>query len=286
MPVFPVDFRKMLTFTLRSASIVNFRKGEILKATLLKLGVLFFFFVIPARGHFQLLVPSNDIVEDPSDNVIEINCVFCHPFEGEVMNMVRPAEFGVVIRDGDKIDLLKTLSEYEIKGLSAWRADYTIGQPGDHVFYVVPKPYWEPAEETFIVHYTKVIVSGFGLESGWDAELGLKTEIVPLTRPYGLYAGNVFQGLVLVNGKPAPSTEVEVEYYNREGKYKAPATPYVTQVVKTDVNGVFSYAMPVAGWWGFAALNEAEEKMVNAVDGKSYPVEIGALIWIRTADMK
>jgi cobalt/nickel transport protein len=159
-------------------------------------------------------------------------------------------------------------------------------QPGDHVFYVVPEPYWEPAEETFIIHYTKVIVNAFGLESGWDAEVGLKTEIIPLTRPYGLYAGNIFQGMVLVDGKPAPFTEVEVEYYNKDGKYSAPAAPFVTQVVKADANGVFSYAMPVAGWWGFAALNQGEDKVVSAADGKSYPVELGALIWIRTSAMK
>lgn len=55
-----------------------------------------------------------------------------------------------------------------------------------------PKPYFEPAEDCYIIHYTKTVVSAFGLE-GWDRELGLKTEIVPLTRPFGLYAGNVFQ---------------------------------------------------------------------------------------------
>jgi cobalt/nickel transport protein len=257
-----------------------------MKATFMRTAMLIFFLAIPMRAHFQLLVPNSDIVEDPAANTIDINCIFCHPFEGETMNMVYPSEFGVVIKGGNKVDLLTTLAENKIDGLSAWRTEYKIEQPGDHVFYVIPKPYWEPAEETFIVHYTKVIVNGFGLELGWDAELGLKTEIVPLTRPYGIYAGNIFQGLVLVDGKPTPFTEVEVEYYNEDKTYSAPAAPYVTQVIKTDGDGVFSYAMPVAGWWGFAALNEAEEKMVNPVDSKSYPVEIGALIWIRTVDMK
>ncbi len=241
---------------------------------------------VPLWGHFQLLVPSSDIIEDPSSSVIDIECVFCHPFEGDVMNMAYPSEFGVMIKGDKKVDLLATLIENKMGGMSAWRAEYNMKQPGDHVFYVVPEPYWEPAEETYIVHYTKVVVNGFGLESGWDSEVGLKTEIVPLTRPYGLYAGNIFRGLVLVEGSPAPFTEVEVEYYNIERKYSAPAAPFVTQVVKADANGVFSYVMPVAGWWGFAALNEAEEKVVKDVDGKSYPVEIGALIWVRTVEMR
>ena len=140
------------------------------------------------------------------------------------------------------------------------------------------------SEDSFIVHYTKVIVNAFGLEAGWDEELGLKTEIVPLTRPYGLYTGNVFQGIVKVNGEPAPFTEVEVEYFNEGGKVKAPADPMITQVVKTDTNGVFTYAMPKTGWWGFAALNEDENTMTR--DGKEYPVEIGAVIWVQTHNME
>jgi cobalt/nickel transport protein len=256
------------------------------KANLLRLATIAFLYVIPLRGHFQMIIPGEDIVEEQSKSTMTIDCRFCHPFEGEILNMAYPAEFGVIIRDGDKVDLRKTLSEYKIEGLSAWHANYKMNQPGDHVFYIVPEPYWEPAEEIFIIHYTKVIVSGYGLESGWDAEVGMKTEIIPMTRPYGLYAGNIFQGMVLVDGKPAPFTEVEVEYYNKDGKYIAPAAPFITQVVKADANGVFSYAMPAAGWWAFAALNEAEEKLTNPTDGESYPVEIGALIWVRTAEMK
>jgi cobalt/nickel transport protein len=257
-----------------------------IKINLLMIATITYLLVVPLRGHFQLLIPGSDIIEDPTNSTTGINCMFCHPFEGEIMNMAYPAEFGVMIKGGNRVDLLTTLSENKIEGLSTWRTNYKLKQPGDHVFYVVPEPYWEPAEETFIIHYTKVIVNAFGLESGWDAEVGLKTEIIPLTRPYGLYAGNIFQGMVLVDGKPAPFTEVEVEYYNKDGKYSAPAAPFVTQVVKADANGVFSYAMPVAGWWGFAALNQGEDKVVSAADGKSYPVELGALIWIRASAMK
>ena len=253
--------------------------------TLVTLLFMFCLSISSASAHFQMVIPSDEIISQTENKKITLTAMFNHPFEGEYMNMEKPAQFGVSNR-GKKIDLLNLLNSYKIKDHQAWKADYKIKKPGDYIFYIEPKPYWEPAEETFIVHYTKVIVNGFGLELGWDAELGLKTEIVPLVRPYGLYAGNMFQGLVLVNGKPAPFTEVEVEYYNREGKYKSPAGPYVTQVIKTDGDGIFSYSMPVAGWWGFAALNEAEEKMVNPVDDKSYPVEIGALIWIRTVDMK
>jgi len=57
------------------------------------------------------------------------------------------------------------------------------------------------------------VVTAFGDDEGWDREVGLKTEIVPLSKPYGLYAGNVFQGMVKLDGKPVPFCEAEVEYY-------------------------------------------------------------------------
>ena len=63
-----------------------------------------------------------------------------------------------------------------------------------------------------------------------------------------------------------------------------PADPYVTQVVKADGNGVFSYAMPKAGWWAFAALSEADWTIKQ--DGQEKGVEIGAVFWVFTRDMK
>ena len=39
------------------------------------------------------------------------------------------------------------------------------------------------------------------MDEGWDAEVGLNTEIVPLTKPYALYEGNLFQGVVKLDGE-------------------------------------------------------------------------------------
>ncbi len=234
-------------------------------------------------AHFGMVIPSDDIVSKEDNKKIVLQVQFIHPFEGQYMNMEKPKAFGV-LDGGEKTDLLPTLKKREVKGFTTWETTYRIRRPGDKVFFVEPAPYWEPAEETYIIHYTKVIVNALGLEDGWDSELGLKTEIVPLTRPYGLWAGNVFQGVVKVDGKPAPHAEVEVEYYNEDGKIKSPAEPYITQVIKADGNGVFTYAMPKAGWWGFAALSTAGYKLEH--DGGEYPVEIGALLWVRTREMK
>ncbi len=237
-------------------------------------------------AHFQMVLPSTNIVEDQKSATITIDLLFCHPFEQAYMNMAKPVQFGVIINGEKKENLLNGLKEKKVGDFSTWNASYRLKQPGDYLFYVEPAPYWEPAEEKFIVHYTKTVVNGFGMQRGWDAEIGLETEIIPLTRPYGLYAGNVFCGLVKVKGKPAPFTDVEVEYYNIDKKYTAPKEPYITQVIKTDAQGVFVYAIPKPGWWGFAALSEREMRMLNREDNKEYPVEIGAVIWVYIEEMK
>lgn len=244
---------------------------------------LFLVLSVSAFAHFGMIIPSDDMVTQSENRNITLDVKFIHPMEGHYMNMAKPARFGVIAQ-GEKIDLLNSLIEKKVNDFSTWQADYKIKRPGDHMFYVEPEPYWEPAEDCFIIHYTKVIVNSLGMEEGWDKEAGLKTEIVPLTRPYGLWTGNIFQGIVKVNGQPVPYAEVEVEYYNQDGKVKWPADPMITQVVKTDKNGVFSYAMPKAGWWGFAALNEDGEKIKHNGEPKS--VEIGAVLWVKTHDMK
>lgn len=241
-----------------------------------------------AKAHFQMIIPSDDMVKQTESRTLNLDLLFWHPLEGIGMNMVKPERFGVIAK-GKNQDLLSTLKatkkkDREGNSMDTFEAKYSLKRPGDHIFYVQPQPYWEPAEESFIVHYTKVVVNAFGMEEGWDKEVGLKTEIVPLTRPYGLWTNNVFQGIVKVNGKPVPYSEVEVEYYAEGAAIKPPADPMITQVVKADQNGVFTYAMPKAGWWGFAALNEDDKTMKH--DGKDYPVEIGAVFWVHTHDMK
>ena len=69
---------------------------------------------------------------------------------------------------------------------------------------------------------------------------------------------------------------VEVEFYNVDHRIKAPNDIFITQQVKTDKNGVFSYAVPWEGWWGFAALNDADFKIKK--DGQDKDVELGAVL--------
>lgn len=268
---------------------MNSRK--ILFATLIAAATL-----VPAaesRAHFGVIVPSDDIVSQDDSKKIGIEVKFIHPMEQQYMEMEKPKRFGV-LHGGSKTDLLASLEATKGKGpeqtreFTFWKAEYRIKRPGDYTFYVEPTPYWEPAEDLFIVHYTKVCVNALGLEQGWDEPVGLETEIIPKTRPYGLWTGNLFTGQVLLHGKPVADAEIEVEYLNESPGnltvVRPPSDPYVTQVVKADANGIFSYAMPKAGWWGFAALNQADWKLRH--EGEEKNVEIGAVYWVHAIDLK
>jgi len=237
-----------------------------------------------ANAHFQELIPSTEIVDAETGNQVQLQMRFTHPMErGPVMTMGEPVRFGVLGPEGIE-DLKAGLTAQTVEGKTAYSASYRVKQPGDYVFFIEPAPYWEPAEGVMIVHHTKVVVDAYGAEEGWDRMVGLPVEIEPLVRPYGLWTGNLFRGVVKKQDEPVPFAEVEVEWRN-DGSVTPPAGPFITQVIKADANGVFAYAMPRAGWWGFAALLEGDAPMTNP-QGKEVPVENGALIWVRARDMR
>ncbi|MFN3891848.1 MAG: DUF4198 domain-containing protein [Beijerinckiaceae bacterium] len=245
------------------------------------IGIGFALAATGAQAHFQQIIPSADVAEP--GQTVGIELVFTHPMErGPVMEMKKPRRFGALV-DGKFQDLSGTLKSARRQDKTIWTSSWKPAQPGVGIFYVEPEPYWEPAEGKYIVHHAKVVVDAGATGKDWDAMVGAPVEIEPLVRPTGLWAGNLFQGIVRKNGKPVPFAEVEVEFMN-DGSVKPPNDAFVTQVIKADGNGVFTYAMPRAGWWGFAALIEGDEKM-KSPSGEDAPVELGALIWVKATAM-
>lgn len=231
----------------------------------------------PVSAHFGMLIPSANMVMQDDPRNVALTLSFSHPMEMVGMPMAKPKQFKVLAGE-THTDLRDQLTPIKVMGHEAWYMDYLLRRPGVYTFYMEPEPYWEPTEDCFIVHITKTVVAAFGDEAGWDAEAGLKTEIVPLTRPFGLYAGNLFQGIVKMDGKPVPYAEVEVEFYNSDRKAEIINDYMVTQVAKADGNGVFSYAAPAPGWWGFSALNTADYTITH--EGREKEVELGAVLWV------
>lgn len=238
-----------------------------------------------ASAHFQMVLPSDDLINDGEETKLEIQLLFTHPSEAShTMNMEKPIKFGVLHKGREK-DLTNTLESFTYHGGKAWKTTYDVRGFGDFVFYLEPAPYYESMEDKYITQITKVVVNNLGMPTDWDAELGLKAEIVPLNKPYGLWTGNVFQGIVKMDGKPVPYAEIEVEHLNSHSfsglvgeKQEFPSDAHVTQVIRADKNGVFTYGIPKSGWWGFAALMEG--KSINDKDH-----EVGAVMWIKAYDM-
>jgi cobalt/nickel transport protein len=230
-----------------------------------------------AIGHFGMVIPSENITTPQKKNV-QLSLSFSHPFEGIGMDLTKPEKFFMVM-DGIQTDLSTTLQQDKVMDHAAWQSDVEIKRPGVYWFVMEPKPYWEPAEDIFIIHYSKTVVAAFGADQGWDQPVGLATEIIPLLRPFGNFVGNSFTGRVLLKGKPVANTEVEVEFYNKDMQIRTASDYHVTQVIKTDDNGIFTFTCPLPGWWGFAALNKADYTL-KAPDGTDKGVELGAILWV------
>jgi cobalt/nickel transport protein len=225
-----------------------------------------------------MVIPSKPTVMDAADPQVDFEIKFWHPFENAGMSLVKPKAF-TLYTGGEATDLLGELQERTVGDLTTWTLAWKAARPGEYAFVMEPEPYWEPAEDKFIIHYTKAYVDAFGDDEGWSEPLGVKTEIVPMAKPGGMYAGNTFTGKVLVDGKPAAAAEVEVEWYPGPAlKGDAPYASMVTQAVLTDGEGNFSFTPTAPGWWGFAALTDAGYKLQQ--DGQDKDVELGGVLWV------
>ncbi len=233
-----------------------------------------------AQAHFILLRPSTDIVELPQRE-IKIETKFTHPMEGGPNMDYHIKRSGAFI-DGKvyPIKWKKIMIPAEKgskKRVPMYIATFRLKRPGVYQIFVDPKPYFEPAEGRFIKQITKVYVEAYGLENGWNRRIGLKAEVVPLTRPFGIWEGNTVRARVYINGKPAANARVEIEYLNTR-HIRVPADAFITQVVRTDSQGYFTYTIPWAGWWGFSVIGYGGKREHK---GKLYPVELDAVMWVK-----
>jgi len=255
-----------------------------------------------ALAHFQMVYTPNTALTN--GKTIDFRHVFTHPFADEhTMNMGKqhdskkfsPVEEFYVINKGKKKDLKSTLKEITFKGnhnsAHAYASKYKARRMGDHVVVMKPAPYYESNEDVYIQQITKSIVNVAGTPTDWDAELGLKAEIVPLTKPYAIWEHGSFTGIVKSKGKAVPFAEIEVEYLNRDvnlktnsmgkDKIKAPQDAFVTIGIKANKDGEFTFAIPKAGFWGFCALGVGSDK-----EYKGKELSQDAVIWIEAKEMK
>ncbi|MCP4320978.1 MAG: DUF4198 domain-containing protein [Alteromonadales bacterium] len=246
-----------------------------------------------AHAHFQLLY-TPDLLRDKGGE-ISFKLPFTHPAaSGHVMGVDKPQQF-YMIKKGKKTDLINTISDIEwessIDKGHAYQADVKLRGLGDYVFFVKPSPYFEAEEDIYIQQITKTIVNVGNLPTDWNKDFGLTAEIVPLTKPYAIYEGGIFSGVVKSNGNAVPFAAVEVEFMNyapdmQKNRFSKtpimtpPAEVFVTQTIHADANGTFHFSLLKAGQWGFAALGIGEQKTYK---GKELSQD--AVIWVQATKL-
>ena len=251
--------------------------------------------VAPAAAHFLLPYAPQVLLEDRGD--LPLKLVFWHPHSvGPAMQMARPESIWMVHRE-TRVDLSASLSETvfdpgleesaghgESGPVAAWSAALPVKRAGDYVLAIAPAPYFEASEDKYIQQFTKVIFNRRGLPTDWSAPAGLTAEIMPLIKPYNIPAGGSFSGCVVADGAPVPGAEIEVERMSAAPELDAPgiaqpdggAMPGGAITLLAGPDGCFSFALPRAGWWGFAALGVGG---VTEHEGKELSQD--AVMWVR-----
>ncbi|MFH1488322.1 MAG: DUF4198 domain-containing protein, partial [Pseudomonadota bacterium] len=98
-----------------------------------------------SSAHFGMVIPSDSMIMQKERRKVLLTFSFSHPFEVVGMDLAKPADCAVVTA-GKKSRLLEGLKETRVMDKRAWMTEYEIKRPGVYTFYMVPEPYWEPAE--------------------------------------------------------------------------------------------------------------------------------------------
>ena len=187
-------------------------------------------------------------------------------------------------------DVTKKLEKVSLKGVKGkvdgYRLKFTPDERGDYVIEMTSAPTRLPGEKETIQDVVKVVVH-VQAQKGWDGVSSEGFGCAPMTRPYGLLPGAVFQvhytgwvkkGEKWPNSFPNSNLLVEVERYNPTPPKVIPADEFVTRTMKTDRNGVATTNLPEAGWWCLTATRRESEKVT--IDGKDIEVKRRATFWV------
>jgi cobalt/nickel transport protein len=235
-----------------------------------------------AGAHFNMLLPQTASARKGERVLLLYQ--WGHPFEHQLFDAPRPDTLFVVGPDGKRTDLASSLEKITVpaegKPVTAYRLPFTPEQRGDFVFVLETPAIWMEEEEEFFQDTVKVVLH-VQAQNGWDAAARQEFELVPLTRPYGLQPGMVFQAQALAHGKPLAGALTEVERYHATPPKELPADEQITRTARTDPNGVVTATLMEPGWW---CLTTQRDGGTRDHDGKSYPVRRRSTLWVFVDD--
>jgi uncharacterized GH25 family protein len=244
-------------------------------------------------AHYNMLLPEKHSVK--KGEAVTLTYQWGHPFEHQLFDAPAPEKLTVLAPDGKATDLTKSLEKTTVpaaegKKVTAYQLKFTPDQRGDFVFVLQTPPIWMESEEEFFED-TVTVVLHVEAQKGWDAAAERADHLVPLTRPYGLQPGMVFQvvasrGISLtrkcdfLSSPPvlrAEKTLVEVERYNATPPKELPPDEHITRAVITDPSGVATCTLTEPGWWSLTAHRDGGTR---EREGKKYPVRQRATLWV------
>jgi cobalt/nickel transport protein len=238
-----------------------------------------------ARGHYNMLLPQTASAK--KGEAVSFTYQWGHPFEHELFSAPKPEKLEVLSPDGKRTDLTGSLQGTEVeqkegKRTTAWRFTFTPPERGDYVFLLQTPPIWMEEDGEFYQDTVKVVLH-VQAQKGWDAGVGGNgLEWYPLTRPYGLPAGTVFQARIHSGGVPGqwtrPGALVEVERYNETRPKELPPDEFITRTLKTDPQGVATTTLPEPGWW---CITTSRPGGMREHDGKQRPVRQRSSLWVQ-----
>jgi cobalt/nickel transport protein len=261
-----------------------------------------------APAHFTMLLPQTASAK--KGQAVTFTYQWGHPFEHQLSDAQAPESVIALGPDGKKTDLKKTLTKVTLPGtegkkVTAYQFQFTPEQRGDYVFVLTTPPIWMAEDEELVQDTVKVVLH-VQAQKGWDGAVRPEAEFVPLTRPYGLRAGMVYQAQLrhwtvppvkLEPGQlpkppdlkdlrnrllgPLPGALVEIERYNATPPKEVPPDEFVTRAAKTDPNGVVTCTLPEAGWWCLASARDGGKKERG---GKRYPLKQRSILWVYVDD--
>ncbi len=241
----------------------------------------------PAKPE-QAAAPASAPADQKIDEEVDVLITMMRPFQYEGLVMDMPQMFAVLrydsatpVKDGlaqpERRDLLGDLEEIRYLNQKAWGANVALTQPGLYQFIIEGRPWWDAAHGRFLQHYVKTTLPVYGVERGWSLPAGLRFEIVPLSRPFGLTAPAMFSGVALMDGKPLAAASVRMARINTE-KRSVPTSWHEDIAARTNNKGEFAFVLNQPGWWVCMASIPGDP--LKGPDGQPKPLQLGTLFWL------
>jgi uncharacterized GH25 family protein len=232
-----------------------------------------------AWAHYNMLLPQTPSAK--RGDAVTLLYQWGHPFEHQLFDAPTPQSLIVVAPDGTRTDLTSKAESITLpvpggKKVKAFQIRFTPDKRGDYVFVLTTPPIWMVEDEEYLQDTVKVVLH-VQAQKGWDAAAGQALEMMPLTRPYGLQPGMVFQAQARAEAKPLAGALVEIERYNLATPARLPPDEHITRTAKTDPNGVVTATLTDPGWWCLTAQRPGGQK---DHDGKMYPVKQRSTLWV------